>query len=147
MDQAAGEVGVVTNQTDKVTVGIVGTVAIILTIVATALGMYHLTFASKVRQLAVIDIQTISAELEEEARSVLVNKTDATDEERKAAAEAYEGKMRNLQSIVNELGDKCKCTIIIKAAILNNKNNQQNDIVDYSNEVREKIGLKPVSSK
>ena len=71
----------------------------------------------------------------------MVNKPDATEAERSAAAQSYESKMKALQTVVSQVGDDCKCVLIIKAALLNNKNNDSNHIVDYTGTVRQKIGL------
>lgn len=102
---------------------------------------YHFTFNTARSQLAVVDIQLISSEIEAEARNIMVNKPDATEAERSAAAQSYESKMKALQTVVSQVGDDCKCVLIIKAALLNNKNNDSNHIVDYTGTVRQKIGL------
>ena len=102
---------------------------------------YHFTFNTARSQLAVVDIQSISSEIEAEARNIMVNKPDATEAERSAAAQSYESKMKALQTVVSQVGDDCKCVLIIKAALLNNKNNDSNHIVDYTPTVRQKIGL------
>ena len=102
---------------------------------------YHFTFNTAKSPLAVVDIQSISSEIEAEARNIMVNKPDATEAERSAAAQSYESKMKALQTVVSQVGDDCKCVLIIKAALLNNKNNDSNHIVDYTGTVRQKIGL------
>lgn len=103
--------------------------------------LYHFTFNMAKSQLAVVDIQSISSEIEAEARNIMVNKPDATEAERSTAAQTYENKMKALQTVVSQVGDDCKCVLIIKAALLNNKNNDSNHIVDYTPTVRQKIGL------
>ena len=103
---------------------------------------YHFTIAPKsAKKLAVIDVQAISSGLENEARRVLVENLNATDADREAAAKEFEKQMKDLQSIVTQVGSECDCTLLIKAALLNNSNNKTNGIMDYTAEVREKLGM------
>lgn len=107
-----------------------------------SIAFYHFVIAPKPpKKLAVIDVQAISSTLENDARKSLVENLEATDADREAAAKAFEAKMKTLQSIVTQVGAECDCTLLIKAALLNNSSNKSNGIVDYTSEVREKLGL------
>ena len=108
---------------------------------------YHFTFNPAKFKFAVVDIQSISNEIETEARNIMVNKPDATEAERNAAAQSYETKMKTLQTVVNQVGDECNCVLVIKAAVLNNKNNDSNHIVDYTATVKQKMGLQIPEAK
>lgn len=128
--------------------GLIPTILLGFATAASCLAAYHFAFGAKQNtKFAVIDIQTISSELESEARKVIVDKVDATEDERKTAAASYEAKMRNLQGVLNQIGEECKCVLIIKAAVLNNKSNEKNHIVDYTNTARQKIGLSAIENK
>ncbi len=125
-------------------VGVSLLMAILMSFLAAiiSIAFYHFFLTIKPpKKLAVIDVQAISSSLENEARQSLVENLNATDADREAAAKAFEDKMKTLQSIVTQVGTECDCTLLIKAALLNNSSNSANGISDYTIHVREKLGL------
>jgi len=129
-------------------VGISLFMAILMSLISVVIGLifYHFTLAPKEQKLAVIDLQSINAILENEARKTIVDNVNATDADRASAAALYESKMKSLQATLNQIGNDCGCVLIVKAAILNNSNNKKNNIVDYTSEAREKLGLGEAST-
>lgn len=91
--------------------------------------------------IGLVDLQTIMREIEDEARKSMVDNENATDEQRSKAASIYETRMKTLQTAINEVGKNCQCTLMIKAAFLNNENNKDHGIKEYTSDVRKMIGL------
>ena len=91
--------------------------------------------------IGLVDLQAIMREIEEEARKSMVDNENATDEQRSKAASIYESRMKNLQTAITEVGKNCQCTLMIKAAFLNNETNKEHGITEYTSDVRKLIGL------
>ena len=134
--------------TDQESVGVSLLMAILMSLLSVVIGLafYHFTLAPKEQKFSVIDLQSINATLENEARKTIVDNVNATEADRNSAAILYESKMKALQATLNQIGNECSCVLVVKAAILNNSNNKRNNIVDYTAEAREKLGLNDTTS-
>ena len=101
--------------------------------------LYHFLFNKSSMKLAVVDVQSISVELEAKARNTIINTPDISEEQKKAAMAEYETGMKSLQSSILKTGQECGCTLLIKAAVLNNEQNSQNHIADLTSVVKQKM--------
>ena len=131
--------------TEKVGVSLLMAISMSFLAALICLVFYHFILAPKPIKLGLLDVQSLSTSLENQARQAIVENINATDAEREAAANVFESKMKTLQGIITQIGNDCQCVLLVKAAALNSRNTSL-PMMDYTNVAREQLGIQVASA-
>ena len=122
---------------EKVGISLLSAILLNFVLIGTTVFAYHRFIAPKPVSTGVVDVQKIVTILENQTRQVLVEKVDATDSERNAAAYAFEQRMVSLQKVIKDIGAQCNCNLIVKAAVLNSGSGK---VTDYTEQALSQLG-------